>query len=86
MQWQLPVNELRWYDNYMTPSQRSLLRLCTEVVVDYRYENVKIFVNVDPELNPIDFKTNEIKSENRIRAASPLDIKLINLTYPEEED
>ena len=82
MQWQLPVNELRWYDQYMTPSQRALLRLCTDVVKDYRFENTTIFVDVDPALNPIDFKTNEIKSENRLRAAAPLDIKLINLLYP----
>lgn len=82
MQWQLPINELRWYDQYMTPSQREILRLCSEVVKTYRFESVAILVNVDPEQNPIDFKTNEIKSDNRIRAASPLDIKLINLTYP----
>ena len=82
MQWQLPINELRWYDQYMTPSQRELLRLCTDVVKEYRFENTTILVDVDPETNPIDFKTNEIKSENRLRAASPLDIKLINLLYP----
>ena len=82
MQWQLPVNELRWYDQYMVTSQREILRLCTDVIKEYRFENVAIHVNVDPELYPIDFKTNEIKSENRIRAASPLDIKIINLTYP----
>ena len=82
MQWQLPINELRWYDQYMTPSQRELLRLCTDVVKEYRFENTTILVDVDPETNPIDFKTNEIKSENRLNAASPLDIKLINLTYP----
>ena len=82
MQWQLPINELRWYDQYMTPSQREILRLCSDVVKTYRFESVAILVNVDPEQNPIDFKTNEIKSDNRIRAASPLDIKLINLTYP----
>ena len=82
MQWQLPVNELRWYDQYMTPSQRALLRLCTDIVKEYRFETTTILVDVDPALNPIDFKTNEIKSENRLRAASPLDIKWINLTYP----
>lgn len=82
MQWQLPVNELRWYNTYMTPSQRELLRLCTDIIKDYRFENTTVLVDVDPDLNPIDFKTNEIKSQNRLNAAAPLDIKLINLVRP----
>lgn len=82
MQWQLPVNELRKYEKNMEPSQFAVMRFCSEVVVELRFEKTTILIKVDPETNEVNLKSDEVKSANRIRAAAPAEIKAINLTLP----
>ena len=82
MQWQLPLNELRNYTRYMEPNQYAVMRFSTEDVIELRFENTKILLSVDPETTEVNLKSDEIKSTNRIQAAAPADIKVINLTRP----
>ena len=82
MQWQLPVRELRKYEEYMEPKQFACLRFSSENITDYRFADTTILVSVDPELTTVNLKSDEVKSTNRIRAAAPAEIKAINLLRP----
>lgn len=85
MQWQLPVNELRKYENYMEPTQFAVMRFCSDVIVELRFQATIILLSVNPETTEVNLKSDEIKSTNRIQAAAPSKIKAINLLYPENK-
>lgn len=83
MQWQLPVNELRNYEKYMNPSELLVMRFCSDVVVELRFATTTVYLRVDPETTPINWRSDEIKSPGRLQAACPGKIKAINLEYPQ---
>jgi hypothetical protein len=83
MQWQLPVNELRNYTRYMEPVEFNVMRFCTDVVTELRFATTTVYLKVDPETTPINWRSDEIKSPGRLQAACPGKIKAINLEYPQ---
>lgn len=81
MQMQLPLREIRKMEKYLTKDVLKVIRI-VENVTDYRWEQVEIYLSVDPEIEEVNWRRDEIKSPGRMNAAAPTKIKLINITRP----
>jgi len=82
MQMMVPARELRKYEEYVLPSQLELMRIASEEVADYRWENVEVHLLVDPLVTEVNWRRDEIMSPGRFNLASPGKIKKLNLIRP----
>jgi len=84
MQLQLPLRELTKYQQYLLPIQLEVMRFATESVTTYRFVDATITLITDPSqgLEYVNFRTDEVESVDRMRAAAPTSIFTINLTRP----
>jgi hypothetical protein len=84
MQLQLPLRELPKYQQYMLANELEVVRFATENVTQYRFVEATIKLITDPSqgLEFVNFRTDEVYSEGRMRASAPADLFVINLTRP----
>ena len=64
-------------------SRTPVLKIFSDVVVELRFATTTVYLRVDPETTPINWRSDEIKSPGRLQAACPGKIKAINLEYPQ---
>ncbi len=84
MQLQLPLRELTKYTQYLIPLQLEVMRFSSESVTTYRFVDAVITLTTDPALGLeyVNFRTDEVESIDRMRAAAPGSLFTINLTRP----